>query len=103
MPRKARLIVPGELYHVMNRCLPMYQLFTDDVDRKHFLMLLSTSLLRNGYKFYTWVLKVFAYCACRVHNAPTTKVGEFLGVGGAAVSAMAAKGEAVAEKQRLDI
>jgi putative transposase len=56
MPRKARLNVPGALYHVMSRCLPVYQLFSDDRDRELFLSLLSDNLLRSGFKCYAWVL-----------------------------------------------
>jgi putative transposase len=56
MPRKARLNVPGALYHVMSRCLPMYQLFSDDTDREYFLSLLSVGLFRSGCKCYAWVL-----------------------------------------------
>jgi len=47
--------------------------------------------------------KAFAYYACRVYNAPTTKVGDFLCVGGAAVSAMVQMGEAITEKRNIDI
>jgi putative transposase len=56
MPRKARLNVPGAIYHVMSRCLPMYQLFQDDTDRDYFLTLLSTGILSCEYKCYAWVL-----------------------------------------------
>jgi hypothetical protein len=70
---------------------------------KHFGVTVQTIQIRQRGGAGANARKVFAYCACRVYHAPTTKVGEFLGVGGAAVFAMAAKGEAVAGKQRLDI
>lgn len=56
MSRKARLTIPGALYHIMSRCLPMYQLFSDDEDREHFLKLFSTGISDVGYKCYAWVL-----------------------------------------------
>ena len=56
MPRKARLIVPGAIYHVMARCLDQYQLFGDDADREHFLMLLDTCITRTQTRCYAWVL-----------------------------------------------
>ena len=37
--------------------------------------------------------KAFAYVACRIYQTPVSRVCEFLGVGGAAVSAMAAAGK----------
>jgi hypothetical protein len=39
MPRKARLNVPGAVYHVMGRCLDYVTLFADDADREQFLSL----------------------------------------------------------------
>lgn len=56
MPRKARLIVPGAVYHVMGRCLDHYQLFPDDVSREHFLSLLEVCLARTKIRCYAWVL-----------------------------------------------
>lgn len=56
MPRKARLIVPGAVYHIMSKCLPMYQLFSDDDDRKYFLYLLATYLERTKSRCYAWTL-----------------------------------------------
>ena len=56
MPRKARLTVPGAVYHIMSKCLPMYQLFSDDDDREFFLTLLTTYLERTKSKCYAWCL-----------------------------------------------
>ncbi len=42
--------------------------------------------------------KVFAFGVCRVYCAPVALVRSFLGVGGAAVSAMALQGRETAEK-----
>jgi REP element-mobilizing transposase RayT len=56
MPRKARLIVPGAVYHVMGRCLDQYKLFYDDADRSHFLLLLDICLRRTDTCCYAWVL-----------------------------------------------
>ena len=56
MPRKARLSVPGAVYHVMGRCLENYQLFPDDADREYFLTLLDTCLTRTNTRCYAWFL-----------------------------------------------
>jgi putative transposase len=56
MPRKARLVVPGAVYHVMARCIEQYTLFSDDADREHFLVLLDACLKRTNTRCYAWVL-----------------------------------------------
>jgi putative transposase len=56
MPRKARLNVPGAVYHIMGRCLDHLTLFADDADREQFLSLLALYLERTGTKCYAWVL-----------------------------------------------
>jgi putative transposase len=56
MPRKARLIVPGAVYHVMGRCLETCQMFSDDTDREGFLAILETCLNRTNTQCYAWVL-----------------------------------------------
>jgi Transposase IS200 like. len=56
MPRKARLNVPGAVYHVMGRCLDHLVLFEDNADREQFLSLLSLYLERTNTKCYAWVL-----------------------------------------------
>ena len=56
MARKARLVVPGAVYHVMGRCLEQYRLFSDDSDREYFLSLLEKYLQRTGTSCYAWVL-----------------------------------------------
>jgi hypothetical protein len=45
--------------------------------------------------------KAFAYYAFRTYNAPAIKIGKFLGVGGAAVSAMLPSGKILAEKRGI--
>ena len=58
MPRKARLNLPGAVYHVMSRCLDHYLLFNADEDREFFLSLFERQLLNNG--FYVLRLKAGA-------------------------------------------
>ena len=45
MPRKARLNLPGAVYHAMSRCLDHYLLFNDDEDREFFLSLFGRHLV----------------------------------------------------------
>ena len=61
MPRKARLFIPGSVYHVMSRCLDHYSLFSDDADREYFLSLLETCLQRTNTRCYAWVLMTNHY------------------------------------------
>jgi putative transposase len=56
MPRKARLNVPGAVYHVMGRCLNHLTLFSNGADREQFLSLLALYLKRTGTRCYAWVL-----------------------------------------------
>jgi REP element-mobilizing transposase RayT len=56
MPRKARLVIPGALYHVMARCLSHHTLFPGDADREHFLALLETCLISANTRCYAWAL-----------------------------------------------
>ncbi len=56
MPRKARLIVPGAVHHIMARGIEGRDIFNDDEDRTFFLSLLSDTVTRCGYKCYAWVL-----------------------------------------------
>jgi putative transposase len=56
MPRKARLNVPGAIYHIMGRSLENLNLFTDDADREQFLSLLGLYLGRTGSRCYAWAL-----------------------------------------------
>ena len=56
MARKARLIVPGAVYHVMAQCIENYQLFSDDADKEHFLAFLEACLNRTNTRCYAWVL-----------------------------------------------
>ena len=56
MARKPRLVVPGAVYHIMWRCIEQYKLFSEDVDREHFLYLLETCLQRTNTRCYAWAL-----------------------------------------------
>jgi putative transposase len=53
---KARLNVPGAIYHVMGRSLEHLTLFTDDADREQFLSLLGLYLGRTGSRCHAWAL-----------------------------------------------
>jgi REP element-mobilizing transposase RayT len=54
MPRKARLNVPGAVYHVMGRCLDHLALFVDDDDHERFLSVLGLYLERTATRCYGW-------------------------------------------------
>ena len=56
MPRKARLIVPGAVHHIMARGIEGRDIFCDDEDRNYFLSLLSKAISWSGFKCYAWVL-----------------------------------------------
>lgn len=56
MPRKARLLVPGAIHHIMARGIEGRDIFIDDGDRNFFLSLLSKYLERSGHACYAWVL-----------------------------------------------
>ena len=56
MPRKARLNVPGAIFHIMGRSLDHLMLFTDDPDREQFLSLLGKYLEKTGSRCYAWAL-----------------------------------------------
>ena len=56
MPRKACLVVPGAVYHIMGRCIDRYTLFSDDKDRERFLYLLEICLQRTNSLCYAWAL-----------------------------------------------
>lgn len=56
MPRRRRIIVPGEIHHVMSRGLNGMTLFKDAHDRKQFLTILSNRLPEAECYCYAWVL-----------------------------------------------
>ena len=56
MPRKARIIVPGAVHHVMARGLDRELIFRDDVDREKMLQLSGRYFLALRCACYAWVL-----------------------------------------------
>ena len=56
MTRKARLIIPGAVYHIMGRCLDHYSLFNTDSDREYFLQLIEYYLSNTNTACYAWAL-----------------------------------------------
>jgi len=56
MARKARLIVPGAVHHIMARGIEGRKIFCDDEDRAMFLSLLADGIKRYRYTCYAWVL-----------------------------------------------
>jgi chromosomal replication initiation ATPase DnaA len=47
--------------------------------------------------------KTFAYVAAKEYNAPTRRIGEYLGVGNAAVSAMIHSGREIYKSRKITI
>lgn len=60
MARPLRLHVPGAVYHVMSRGNNKQFIFTDDVDRRRYLEILSEVLPRFG-------IRCFSYCLMSDH------------------------------------
>lgn len=56
MPRKRRIVVPGELHHVMARGIDGRDIFPADEDRKQFLAIFGSALQRMKCRCYAWVL-----------------------------------------------
>ena len=56
MPRKARIIVPGSVHHVMARGLDRESIFLDNVDREKMLQLVERHFLAFRCACYAWVL-----------------------------------------------
>lgn len=68
---------------------------------KHFKVPVESLRIRQRGGAASDARKVFAYGACRVYQAPSAMVCEYLGVGSAAVSAMAIRGKLIAEKSGI--
>jgi len=56
MPRKARIDIPGCLYHVIARGTERRKIFLDNKDRADFLARLSSALDKTGGKCLAWCL-----------------------------------------------
>lgn len=56
MPRQARLVVPGGLYHVMARGIERRPIFNDRSDYNEFTERFEESLKDSGCRCYAWVL-----------------------------------------------
>ncbi|MBN1551129.1 transposase [bacterium] len=56
MPRKARLLIPGAIHHVMAHGIDGRKIFIDDEDRSFFVLLLAKYLDRSGHRCYAWVV-----------------------------------------------
>jgi REP element-mobilizing transposase RayT len=56
MPRKARVDIPGQLYHITARVVDRCQLFLDDQDRESFLSRFSTLLIDTDTRCLAWAL-----------------------------------------------
>ena len=61
MPRQARLVIPGLLYHVMARGIEGRNIFLSTKDREEFLAdMAEMAREQGGPKFYAWVLMLKA-------------------------------------------
>ena len=56
MPRASRLVVPGLPHHVTQRGVRSADIFTDDLDRELYLMLMRERAEPNGVRFLAWCL-----------------------------------------------
>ena len=81
MPRKARLNVPGAVYHVMGRCLNHLTLFTDDTDREQFLSLFALYLTRTNTRCYAWVLLMDTQYCFSITNTKRRRDGWDISIG----------------------
>jgi len=52
MPRKARIIVPGAMHHIMSRGNEGKKIFLIDDDRNFFLNTVEQQLQKSGYLLY---------------------------------------------------
>ena len=56
MPRKARIIIPGSVHHVMARGLDGETIFRDDQDREKLLQIIGRYFVTFRCACYAWVL-----------------------------------------------
>ena len=56
MPRKKRIIVPGEIHHIMSRGIDGIEIFKDDRDSMVFISLFGKILDKSGCLCYAWAL-----------------------------------------------
>jgi putative transposase len=56
MPRQARLVVPGGLYHVMARGIERRNIFAGVLDYREFIDRLEDALRKSGCVCFAWVL-----------------------------------------------
>ncbi|MBD3343815.1 MAG: hypothetical protein GF401_01980 [Chitinivibrionales bacterium] len=56
MPRKARLIIPGEIHHVMARGIDGHAIFAYSSDKERFVSLLGKYLGNSGCLCYAWAV-----------------------------------------------
>jgi putative transposase len=56
MPRKRRIVVPGEIHHVMARGIDGKDIFKDDEDRQKFLDIFGSVLKKLKCRCYAWAL-----------------------------------------------
>jgi len=56
MPRKARLDAPGSLHHIIVRGIERRKIFTDDIDRDHFLNRRGGILRDSQARCLSWAL-----------------------------------------------
>jgi REP element-mobilizing transposase RayT len=56
MPRKARIVAPGALHHIICRGIERRKIYEDDADRDNFLDHLGTILKETSTTCYGWAL-----------------------------------------------
>jgi len=69
MPRKARLIVPGAVHHVMSRGIDARPIFRHEKDKYKLLSLIEKNIQKSGYLLYAWSFMDNHYhLALRINN-----------------------------------
>jgi hypothetical protein len=56
MPRKARIVAPGALHHIISRRIKHKAIFNDITDRTNLLQRLSRIISETETSCYAWVL-----------------------------------------------
>jgi len=74
MPRKARIIVPGAVHHVMSRGIDGRPIFRSEKDREKLLLLIEKNIVKSGYLLYAWsFMENHYHLVLRINNYPFKK------------------------------
>ena len=54
MPRRRRIVCPGEIHHVISRSIDGIEIFTNDLERSKFISSLGTLITKTDCMCYAW-------------------------------------------------